>query len=81
MTLHVSNISPSATEQDVRRLFGQYGEVISLKIANSTSKDCNSKTAIIQMLTTQALTAKKYLSTRRYRGRHIYVTPMESKVR
>jgi len=45
--LHISNIDPNVTEDAITKLFGQFGEVVAIKILSQSNK----KMAVIQLAT------------------------------
>lgn len=76
MKLHVTNLAPRVTEDQLRQVFGQFGQVLSLDVKWSQSLGRASGTAVIEMYAADALAAARSLNGRPLRQRHIYITPM-----
>ena len=49
MKLHVANLSPKVTEGLLRELFGQFGEVVVLKLSWTRAVNRTAGTAVVEM--------------------------------
>ena len=76
MRLHVANLSPKITEPELRRVFGQFGEVLGVELTWRRSAGRTSGTAIVEMNPVQGLAAARALNQQPLRHRRLYITLM-----
>jgi RNA recognition motif-containing protein len=80
MKLHVTNLSPKITNNDLRSLFGKYGFLLGSEIEWNQKAGRTSGTAIIEMDYTGAQNAIRALNGRAFRNRRLYITPIVDSV-
>ena len=79
MKLHVANLSPRVDEDELKRLFGRYGEVASISLSRSRQLGRATGTAVVEMLPADAMAAARELNGRPFHNRHLYITPLEDR--
>lgn len=73
-TLFVTNLTYSINEDDLRKVFEEYGEVASVKLITNKGTDKSRGIAFVTMLDgNEADQAKSDLDGAEYEGRRIYV--------
>ena len=77
MKLHISNLSPKATERQLDELFSKFGKVLNLEINWVHSVGRTTGTAVIEMHPAEALLALRALNGRAFRSRRLYIIPLE----
>src|SRR5689334_16386645 len=76
MKLHIANLSPKVTEQQLEQLFAPFGHVLGVELNWVESAGRTAGSAIVEMHTTEAMTAAKELNGRAFRNRRLYITPI-----
>jgi RNA recognition motif-containing protein len=76
MKLHVANLSPKVTEQQLQQLFAPFGQVLNIQLNWVESAGRTAGSAIVEMHATEALVAIKELNRRAFRNRRLYITPI-----
>jgi len=76
MRLHISNLSPTTTEVELKLLFGKYGTVLKAEIEWRRKAGKSSGVAIVDMNMADAMVAARELSGRAFRSRRLYITLM-----
>ena len=80
MKLHIANLSPKVTEQQLEQLFAPFGKVLGVELNWVESAGRTAGSAVVEMHTTEAMAAAKDLNGRAFRNRRLYITPInESK--
>lgn len=72
-SVYIGNIVYSASEEDMRKLFGQFGEVISVKLINDRETGRPKGFGFVEMDDTGALKAIEALNNTDYMGRNLRV--------
>jgi len=76
MNLHVGNLSPKVTEEEIKELFSQFGTVSNVSLEWTKRAGRSGGTAIVQMHLTEAMTAARQLNNRPFRSRRLYISLM-----
>jgi RNA recognition motif-containing protein len=76
MKLHVSNLSPRITEEQLTKIFSEYGHVQNAEIIWSRAAGRVSGIAFVEMGVTDGIVAAKELTGKAIRNRRIYITLM-----
>jgi RNA recognition motif-containing protein len=76
MKLHVANLSPKVTEQQLQQLFAPFGQVLNIQINWIESAGRTAGSAIVEMHATEAMAAVNELNRRAFRNRRLYITPI-----
>ena len=76
MKLHVANLSPRVTEQQLQQLLAPFGQVLNIELNWVETAGRSAGSAIIEMHTTEGMTAVKELNGRAFRNRRVYITPI-----
>jgi RNA recognition motif-containing protein len=78
-TLYVGNINYQATEEDLKPLFSEYGEVISVKIINDRETGRSKGFGFVEM-ESGADTAVEELDGKEFQGRRLRVNEARPRV-
>src|SRR4051812_8697891 len=76
MKIHVGNLSPKVTQEELNELFAKYGKVKSCELEWTRRAGRSGGKAILEMNLTEAMTAAKQLNGRPFRSRRLYITLM-----
>jgi len=76
MKLHVGNLSPRVTEDELVNLFGRYGVVIGVQVEWTKRAGRSGGIAILHMNLTEGMIAARELNGRPFRSRRLYITLM-----
>ena len=80
MKLHIANLSPKVTEQQLEQLFAPFGKVLSIELNWVETAGRTAGSAVVEMHATEAMAAVKDINGRAFRNRRLYITPInESK--
>jgi RNA recognition motif-containing protein len=76
MRLHVANLSPKVTEQQLQQLFAPFGQVLNIQVNWVETAGRTAGSAIVEMHSTEAMAAITELNGRAFRNRRLYITPI-----
>ena len=76
MKLHVGNLSPKVTEEQLQSIFSKYGQVLSMQLSWTSRAGRTGGAAIIEMFPAPAMEAVSALNGKAVRNRRLYVTPI-----
>ena len=80
MTIYIASIHYSVTNDDLKKLFGQYGEVLSAKLALERETGRSRGFGFIEMEDDEAKEAIEKLNGFSYKGRTLQVNEAKPKV-
>jgi RNA recognition motif-containing protein len=81
MRLHIANLSPKITKQQLEQLFAPYGPVLNIEINEIQGTARTAGSAIVEMHPTEAMAAAKEVNGRAFRNRRLYITPIPDTTR
>jgi len=76
MKLHIANLSPKVTEQQLELLFAPFGKVLGIEMNWVESAGRTAGSAVVEMHHSEAMAALKELNGRPFRNRRLYITPI-----
>jgi RNA-binding proteins (RRM domain) len=76
MKLHIGNLSPKVTEDELKQLFSQFGNPTIIDIEWSRWAGRSGGVAIVEMNLTDAMIAARELNGRPFHSRRLYITLM-----
>ena len=76
MKIHVANLSPKITEQELEKLFAESGQVLGVELKWNERAGRMTGDAVVDMHAYEAMAAMKRLNGRAFRNRRLYITPI-----
>ena len=76
MKLHLGNLSPEVTEEDIKEIFGKYGPIVSIELEWSRKSSRTVQAVLLEMHVDCALNAVREWTGRVLHNRPLAITLM-----